>query len=160
VVTIITWANESLFQQGQITYQGRSLDEIVALFPNFLDLTLDSIEDVIGIYSKKEDNIRKAKQLRVSSLDKTATQIIIRFSIVSDLNISSGDFYKRLRAQMIGEGAIEQGAYLPFCCVLDSEQMRAVMKLTKPGNSTLKNEINLLTSRSDWGGIYITSFPP
>ena len=97
MVTIITRANESLFQQGQITYQGRSLDEIVALFPNFLDLTLDSIEDVIGIYSKKEDNIRKAKQLRVSSLDKTATQIIIRFSIVSDLNISSGDFYKRLR---------------------------------------------------------------
>jgi hypothetical protein len=123
------------------------------LFPNFLDLTLDSIEDVIGIYSKKEDNIRKAKQLS-EFLDKTATQIIIRFSIVSDLNISSGDFYKRLRGQMIGEGAIAQGAYLPFCCVLDSEQMRAVMKLHNPGNSTRKNEINLLKTRSDWGGIY------
>jgi hypothetical protein len=95
----------------------------------------------------------------VSSLDKTATQIIIRFSIVSDLNISSGDFYKRLRGQMIGEGAIEQGAYLFFCCVLDSEQMRAVMKLPNPGNSTLKNEISLLKTRSDWA-VYITSFTP
>jgi tetratricopeptide (TPR) repeat protein len=154
VVTIITRANESLFQQGQITYQGQSLDEIVALFPNFLDLTLDSIEDVIGIYFKKEDNIRKAKQLRVISLDKTATQIIIRFSIVSDLNISSGDFYKRLRGQIIGEGAIEKGAYLPFCCVLASEEIRAIMKLPHSGNSALKNEINLLKTRSDWGGIY------
>ncbi len=154
MVTIITRANESLFQQGQITYQGGSLDEIVALFPNFPDLTLDSIEDVIGIYSKKEDNIRNAKKLRVSSLDKTATQIIIRFSVVSDLNISSGDFYKCLRGQMIGAGAISQNASLPFCCLLDNEQMEAVMKVSNPGESTMRDEINVLKNRNDWDGIY------
>ena len=154
MVTIVTRADDSRFQQGQITYQGKYLDEIVALFPNFPDLTLDSIEDVIGVYWKKEENIRKAKKLRVSSFDRTDTQVIIRFSVVADLNITSGDFYKRIRGQMIGAGAIGQGAYLPFCCVLDNEQMKAVMKLPNPGESTLKNEINLLKIRSDWSGIY------
>ncbi|MEG3849307.1 hypothetical protein QT971_18280 [Microcoleus sp. herbarium19] len=154
MVTIITRADDSRFQQGQITYQGRYLDEIVALFPNFPAITLDSIEDVIGIYWKKEENIRKAKQLRVSSFYRTDTQVIIRFSVVADLNITSGDFYKRLRGQMIGAGALEKGAYLPFCCVLDNDQIRAVMKPPNSGDSTLKNDINLLKNRSDWGGIY------
>ena len=159
MVTIITRADDSRFQQGQITYQGRYLDEIVALFPNFPALTLDFIEDVIGIYWKKEENIRKAKQLRVSSFYRTDTQAIIRFSVVADLNITSGEFYKKLLGQTIGAGAIEQGAYLPFCCMLDNDQMIAVMKPPNPGDSTLTNEIKLLKNRRDWGGIY-NKFPP
>ena len=154
MVTIITRADESRFQQGQITYEGKYLDEIVALFPNFLDLTLDSIEDVIGIYCKKEDNIRKAKKLRVSSFDKTATQVIIRFSVVAELNISSEDFNKRVRGQMIRSGAIAQNAFLPFCCLLDNEQIESVMKLDNPGDSTLRDEINTFKNRNDWEGVY------
>lgn len=152
MVTIITRADESRFQQGQITYEGKYLDEIVALFPNFPDLTLDSIEDVIGIYSKKEDNLRKAKKLRVRSFDKTATQVIIGFSVVAELNISSEDFNKRVRGQMIRAGAIAHNAFLPFCCLLDNEQMEAVMKLPNPGESTMTDEINTLKNRNDWEG--------
>ncbi|MEG4282354.1 hypothetical protein QUB68_04440 [Microcoleus sp. A006_D1] len=154
MVTIITRADESRFQQGQITYEGKYLDEIVGLFPNFPDLTLESIEDVIGIYSKKEDNIRKAKKLRVSSFNKTATQVIIRFSVVAELNISSEDFNKRVRGQMIRAGAIAQNAFLPFCCLLDCEQMEAVMKLPNPGESTMKDEINAFKNRNDWEGVH------
>ncbi|PWH18561.1 MAG: hypothetical protein DDG58_06315 [Ardenticatenia bacterium] len=139
------------FRKGSVSFSGTSLDNIKAIFPDFLTLDPESIENAIGVFVKRDYHDLPAKRLKVHTLKKSSSSALIGFTVETELPISSGEVLKRARGQLIRCGLLKQSQYLPLCCLLNAEQ--AAVLLTSP-SSDLRNDLSALLQRNNWQGIY------
>lgn len=156
ITLLIRAFDETPFRDGRVGYSGKYLDEIIALFPDFVSLNIESIDGAIGIFAKREDNERPARELKVQSFEKTSAGVLVCFSVETEMAISSGDLRKRAWGQLKKAGLIQIGEYLPFCCLFSAEQVDAMLssKPRDPAQRTLADELEQMQQRNDWLGIY------
>ena len=153
ITLVIRASTEQTFNNGQVGYSDKWLDQITALFPDFTSLKSEAIDSAIGIFARKEDDDRCAKKLKIQSFQKTSAGVLVRFSIESELEITSGDLRRRVWGHLRKAGLIQEGQYLPFCCVLNTEIVAAMLS-DKPIGGTLAGELGQMQQRNDWIGIY------
>ncbi|OGF56447.1 MAG: hypothetical protein A2Z21_03615 [Candidatus Fraserbacteria bacterium RBG_16_55_9] len=149
ITLVIRVFTDQPFQIGRVSFTGEQLNEIAELFPNFLSLSIEPIEGAIGIFAKSKDKNQPAKKLKVQTFEKTPTSVSVRFSVESDLTVSSGDLTRCIKAQLRREGIITDDRLLPLCCVLTAEQADAVLR-----SPTALEELRQLKRRKDWRAIY------
>lgn len=139
------------FRKGSISFCSKYLDDITGLFPEFLALRPESIENAIGVFARRSYHDRLAKRLKIHTLERSSSSVLIGFTIETELPISSGEVIKRVRVQLTQCGLLKQGQLLPLCCLLSTEQAAAILKSS---SSPLKNELEAMMRQNNWQGIY------
>ncbi len=148
-ITLFIFAfDEKTFENGRVSYFGQHLNNITSLFPEFVSLTTASLDGAIGIFAKKDDDQQPARTLEILSFDNRGNGASIHFKVKAISDINSGAVRRGIRGQLDRTGLVVDGPYLPFCCLVNTEDVPAV--LSTGGES----QLSLMHSRLDWMGIY------